>query len=183
MLVSEAGLLLTERRVEIRIVVDLARATDAGVERVMGPAVALQRVSVEQIESLFREGQAALVATKIDGFDKAFIAEAAKRIVVRAEVLFGHDSERANGGESAAVLAIQIVHTVAIDNDLALLATRQVEVLHQRVARIVIISVRLAVDAGADVAAIPVVVLARIVPSSVRHGPSCSHSSRRLGCP
>ncbi len=68
-----------------------------------------------------------------------------------------------------------------IHNLLALFAVRQIEVLHQRVAWIVTASVPLAVDAA--VVAIPVVVLARIVPSSVRHGPSFARSSRRLGCP
>jgi hypothetical protein len=142
------------------------------VERLIGPAVALQRVSVEQIASLFGEGQAALVATKIDSLDKAFIAEVAERIVVCVEVLFGHDSERANGGESAVVLAVQLVDTIASDNELAFLAARQVEILHQKVARIVTVSVPLPVDAGAAIAAIQIVVLTGIVPSSVRHRPS-----------
>ena len=124
MIVSEAGFLLAVRRVQIRIVVDLARATDAGVERLLGPAVALQGVRVEQIASLFGEGQAAFVAAKVDGPDKAFIAEVAKGIVFGVEVLFGHDSERANGRQRATVLAIQLVDTVAIDNELALLAGR-----------------------------------------------------------
>ena len=44
MLVPEARLLLAERRVEIRIMLDLARATDASVERLLGAAVALQGV-------------------------------------------------------------------------------------------------------------------------------------------
>jgi hypothetical protein len=60
---------------------------------------------------------------------------------------------------------------------------RLIQIVHQRVAWIVIVSVPLAVDAGAAVPASPVVVIARIVPSSVRHRPSFAHSSRRLGCP
>ena len=67
----------------------------------------------------FGEGQAAFVPANVDGLDKAFIAEVAERIVACVEVLFGHDSERANGGQSASVLAIQLVRTVAIDNELA----------------------------------------------------------------
>jgi hypothetical protein len=93
-------------------------------------------------------------------------------IVVGVEIVFGHHSERPDSGESAAVLAVQPVHTVAIDDELAVLAARQVELLNQRVARLVIVSVPLAVDAGAAVAAIPVVGLARIIASSVRHRPS-----------
>ena len=74
-------------------------------------------------------------------------------------------------------------HSRAMDNKLAFLAAWQIEVVSQSVTRVVIVSVPLAVDPGAAVAAIPVVVLARIVPSSVRHRPSFAHSSRRLGCP
>ena len=113
MLVSEAGFLLAERRVEIRIVVDLAGATDAGVERLLALAVTLQGVGVEQIAALLCEGQAAFVAAKVDGVDEALVAEVTEGIVVDVEVLFGHDSERADGGQRAAVLAIQLVDTVA----------------------------------------------------------------------
>jgi hypothetical protein len=47
MLVSEAGFLLAECRVEIRIVVDLAGATDASVERLLVPTVPLHGVQPE----------------------------------------------------------------------------------------------------------------------------------------
>jgi hypothetical protein len=183
MLVSEARFLLAERRVEIRIVVDLAGAADAGVKRLLGPAVALQGVRVEQIASLFGESQAAFVAAKFDGLDKAFIAEVAKGIVVGVEVLFGHNSERADGCERAAVLAIQLVDSVAVEDQLAFIAARQVHVAHQSVTPAVIVSVPIVIGAGSFVAAIQITVIARIVASSVRHRPSLAHSSRRLGCP
>jgi hypothetical protein len=44
---AEAGFLPAESRVEIRIVLDLTRATDASVERLLGPAAPLQGVRVE----------------------------------------------------------------------------------------------------------------------------------------
>src|SRR5688572_23383242 len=53
--VSEACLLLAVRRVEIRIVVDLAGATDAGVKRLRGLVVSLQGVGIEQVTALLRE--------------------------------------------------------------------------------------------------------------------------------
>jgi len=43
-LVSEACLLLAVRRVEVRIVIDFAGATDAGIERLRGLVLAIQRV-------------------------------------------------------------------------------------------------------------------------------------------
>jgi hypothetical protein len=164
-------------------VVDLAGAADAGMKRLSGPAVALQGVRVEQIASLCGEGQAAFVAAKVDGLDKAFIAEVAKGIVVGVEVLFGHNSERADGCEGATVLAIQIIDSIAVEDQLAFIAARQVHVAHQSVTRVVIVSVPIDIGAGSFVAAIHVAVIARIVPSSVRHRSSLAHSSRRLGCP
>jgi hypothetical protein len=106
MLVSEADFLLAERRVEIRIMVDLAWATAASVERLLCPAVALQGVRVEQFASLFGKGQAAFAAAQVNGLGKVLITEVAKGYVLGIEVLFGHDSERANGCQRATVLAI-----------------------------------------------------------------------------
>jgi hypothetical protein len=53
----------------------------------------------------------------------------ANGVVVGVEVLCGHDSERADGSQRTAVLAVQLVQTVAIDNELAFLAARQIEVV------------------------------------------------------
>jgi hypothetical protein len=58
---SETGFLLAVRRVEIRIVVDLAGATDAGVERLRRPVVPLQGVGIEQVTARLRQGEATLV--------------------------------------------------------------------------------------------------------------------------
>jgi hypothetical protein len=80
-------------------------------------------------------------------------------------------------------LAIQLVYTVAIENELAFIVPRQVHVAHQSVTRVVIVSVPIVIGAGSFAATIQVAVIARIVPSSVRHRPSFAHSSRRLGCP
>jgi hypothetical protein len=170
--ISETGFLLAVRRVQIRIVVDLARATDASVERLRRPVVPLQGVRVEQVAALLGEDQAAFVDAKVDGLDKVLVAEVAEGIVVGVEVLFGHDTESADRGQRTAGLAIQLVHTVAVNDQLALLAARQVEVVHQSVAGIVIVPVTLVVHARALVAAMPFSVLARITPSSVRHRPS-----------
>lgn len=73
-----------------------------------------------------------------------------KGIVVGVEVPFGHDTEGPDSGQRAAVLAVQLVSAVAIDDQFALLAARQVDVVHRAVAGIVIIPVALVVHrAGA----------------------------------
>jgi hypothetical protein len=105
-------------------VVDLAGSTDASMELLLDPVVALQGVGVKQITSLSGESQGTLLAPEIDGGDKALVAEVANGIVVGVEILFEHDSERADGRQGAAVLAIQFVHTVAIEHELAVFAAR-----------------------------------------------------------
>ena len=124
---------------------------------------------IEQVSALPREGQAALVVAKVDRLDEALVAQVFEGVVVDVEVVFGHDPKGADGGQRAAVLAVQLVDTVAIDDQLALLAARQVEVVHQAVARIVVVPVALVVHARPFVAAIPLAVFARITPSSVGH--------------
>ena len=63
----------------------------------------------------------------------------------------------------------KLVDSVAINDQFALVAARQVEVAHQAVPRIVFIPVARVVHARPFVAAIPRVVFARITPSSIGH--------------
>ncbi|MGH9372153.1 MAG: hypothetical protein ACRD15_11540 [Vicinamibacterales bacterium] len=92
-------------------------------------------------------------------------------VAVDVEVLFGHDTEGADRGQGTAVLAVQLVDTVTINDQLALLAARQIEVVHQAVEWTVVVLVAVVVHARQFVVAIPVAVFARITPSSVRHRP------------
>jgi hypothetical protein len=54
--VSKTRLLLSKRRIQIRVVVDLPRAADAGVEGLRRLTVSLQRVRIQQLPSVCREG-------------------------------------------------------------------------------------------------------------------------------
>jgi len=166
-LVSEACLLLPVRRIEVRIVVDFAGPADTGVERLRGLVVALQGVGIEQVTALLREDYTALVAAEIDGLDEPLGAEMAEGVVVDVEVLFGHDAEGAHRGKCSAVLAIQLVHVVAVDDQFARVVTRQVKIVHQSVAWVVVGSVTLVVHART-----PIVVFAQVVPSGIVHMPS-----------
>jgi uncharacterized protein (DUF983 family) len=86
-------------------------------------------------------------------------------IVIDVGVLCGHDPEGADGGQRAAVLAVQLVDAITINNELALLAEWQVEVVHQAVARIVVVgAVTLVVHARPPVVGISLGVFARITP-------------------
>ena len=63
---------------------------------------------------------------------------AVRRVVsVISEFALGHDAERADHRQCAAFLAIQLVHVIAVDDQFARLAARQVKVVHQPVARII----------------------------------------------
>jgi hypothetical protein len=51
--------------------------------------------------------------------------------------VFRHDAERADGRQRAAVFAVKLVHSVAVNDQFPLIATRQIKVVHQSVAGIV----------------------------------------------
>ena len=54
---------------------------------------------VEQVSTLAREGQSALVVAKVHRLDKALVAQVCEGVVVDVEVVFGHDPKGANGGQ------------------------------------------------------------------------------------
>ena len=89
-----------------------------------------------------------------------------ERVAVDIEVALGHDPERADSGQRAAVLAVQFVDVVTDHDQLALLAARQVEVPHQALARVVV-AVPFVVHALAAV--LPPVTVARVI-SRIEHG-------------
>ena len=93
--------------------------------------------------------------------------------------MFRHDAERADDGQRAAVVAVELVDSVAIKNQLPLVAARQVEIAHQGFPRIVFIPVAWVVHARAAV--LPAVTFARVI-SRIEHG--CPPDmALRLGCP
>lgn len=87
--------------------VNLAGTTDAELECLRGPGVPLQGVRVKQVAALLREDQTALVVAKVDGLDEPLVAEMVDGAPVDIEILFGHDSERADGGQRTTLLAVQ----------------------------------------------------------------------------
>ena len=140
-LVSKTGLFLSKRRVEIGVVVDLPRAADAGVEQLGRLAVSLQRVRIEKVSPFRRQGQSALAVAQINHLDEPLIVEVLKGVVRKIEIVFRHDAERTDGSQRAAVFAVKLVDSIAVNDQFPLVAARQVEVAHQAVARIVFIPV------------------------------------------
>jgi hypothetical protein len=88
------------------------------------------------------------------------------RLVVDVQVVLGHDTKGVNGGQRAAVLAVQLVDAVADRDQLALLSSRQVEVAHRALAR-VIVAVPFVVHASAPV--LPPITVACVI-SRIEHG-------------
>src|SRR4029453_13128965 len=127
-LVSETGFLLAVRRVEVRVVVDFAGPADASVERLRWFVAPIHHVRIEKVPAILRQRQATFVAAKVNEIDEALIPQMVERLVVDVEVVFGHDPEGAEGGQRAAVLAVQLVGAIAINDKFALPPPWQAEV-------------------------------------------------------
>jgi hypothetical protein len=81
-------------------------------------------VGIEQLATLLRENQAAVVSAKVDTLDEPLFVEMFECVAVGVEILFGHDAEGADGGQRTAVFAVQLVNAITIDNQLAFLSAR-----------------------------------------------------------
>jgi hypothetical protein len=107
--------------------------------------------------------------------------EVLKGFVRKIEILFRHDAERTDDGQRAAVFAVKLVDSIAINDQLPLVASRQVEVPHQDVTRVVFIPIARVVHTRPFIATIPGVVFAWTTPAGVGHRPSLLCAL--LGCP
>ena len=97
----------------------------------------------------------------------------------KIEIVFRHDAKRSDGSQRKAVFTVKLVDSIPVNDQFALVATRQVEVAHQNVTRVVPIPVAWVVHARAAV--LSAVTFARVI-SRVEHG--CPPDmALRLGCP
>jgi hypothetical protein len=78
--------------------------------------------------------------------------EVLQSIVRCIEIVFWHDPKCTNGGQRAAVFAVQFVDSIAVNDQFAFVAPRQVKVTHQAVPGIVFIPVARVVHARPFVA-------------------------------
>lgn len=179
---AEPRFLLAICCVEVGIVVDLAGAAHARVERLWIALVWLSAVGVEQVAALLREDDGPIGVAQRDVADEPLVAEVVQRVSVDLDVTFRHHAEGADGRQRAAVLVVQLVRAVAIDDQLALVAARQVEVVHKPIARVLIVPVAFVVHARPAVIELAPITVAHIVPSRIGHGrpPSMVLS---FGCP
>jgi len=61
---------------------------------------------------------------KSKGLDEPLFVEVLEGIVRKIEIVFGHDPKRADGGQRPAVFAVQLVDSVAVNDQFALVAPR-----------------------------------------------------------
>jgi hypothetical protein len=116
-----------------------------------------------------RKDEAALAVAKLHGLNESLIVQVVEGIARKIQVVFRHDPKGADGGKRPAAFPVQLVHSVPIDDQFALVSARQVEIPHQRVPRIAVAPVARIVHAQPLVGSIPRLVFARIIPSGVRH--------------
>ena len=67
---------------------------------------------------------ALFAVAKLHGLNEPLIVEVVERVARKIQVVFRHDPKRADGGKSPAVFAVQLVHSVAVNDQFALVAPR-----------------------------------------------------------
>jgi hypothetical protein len=128
---------------------------------------------IEQVSPFRRQSQAALAVAKVNQLDVALIVEVLRGVVRKIKLVFRHDAERADGCQRTAVFAVELIDSIALNDQFALVTARQVEVVHQPVARIVVVPVALVIHARPFVNAIPRTAFARITSSIGHHSVRC----------
>jgi hypothetical protein len=88
------------------------------VERLRRLALSLHRVRIEHAPPLRREDQSALALAQINQINETVLLEAFKGVTRKIEVVFRHDAERTNGGQSAAVFAVKLIDSVPVNDQL-----------------------------------------------------------------
>jgi hypothetical protein len=126
-------------------------------------------VRIEQVSPFSRERQSAFAVAQVNEVDEPLIVKVVQGVVRKIEIVFRYDAKCTDDSQRAAVFAVELVDSLAINNQLSLVATRQVEVAHQGFPRIVFITVAWVVHPRPLVVGTSGVGLARIVPSSVGH--------------
>jgi hypothetical protein len=136
------------RAKEVGIVLQLAFTRHPGMEglavviiaRTGAVVVALTAVRLEQFPSTVGQHVRMVLWTDLNRVDEPLFSKVLQRVFVFAkvpQVAFADHPKRTDGGQHAAVLAIQLVHAFAvIDDDLAFTAAWQIHTVDERVSRV-----------------------------------------------
>jgi hypothetical protein len=144
-LLAEALLGAQVGAIDLRVVRQLARLSEAGVEplaRLTRAFVSLVPIRLEEIPAALRQDDSAVVRAEWTRAQQALLFEvalgSASVLAAVVEIAFRHDSERTDGGEHAAFRAVDLVHAIALSHRPALASPRQVEILCEHIARVAI---------------------------------------------
>jgi hypothetical protein len=128
-------------------VLKLARVADAGVELLMWVVLtSLAAVGFEQVPAVLGEDGRAFVFTDGNEPDQALVLKVYQGVVMRSripvvdgfEISLGYHSKCPDGRQRETVLAVQLVEVFSVvPHQFALHATRQLQALHKRIARVV----------------------------------------------
>jgi hypothetical protein len=124
--------------VNLGVVGQLARLPEAGVKGLPRLPVALQAIRLEDVSTASGQDDDVTVATlEWDSFEKARVLEMSKALPSRlwvpitvehiAQVISVDDPKRPNRGERLALLAVQLIRSLPVAHELAVRATRQVD--------------------------------------------------------
>jgi hypothetical protein len=125
------------RPIELGVVIELPRPVHARVKLLMAFLVAVAAVRFEQVSPAVGEDQSALLAVQGDRPNQAVLDEMVQAVVARIELVVTRvtkitlrdDPERADRRERSAVLAIQLVGAIAVQDQLPFAATREIEIM------------------------------------------------------
>src|SRR5262245_442034 len=146
------------------VVRQLARPEDVRVERLLPLVVAIAAMRVEQMLPSVSQRHSSLASVEGDAADQSLVAQVPQAFITRIpDVALRHDPECACGAECAAVLQVQFVAVIAVENELAFEATRQVELSEEDVARVVVPLTRVAITVTRIVVTLSRVIIKRII--------------------
>jgi len=162
------------RAIELGIMRQLTRPVHAGVEGLLPPVVAVAAMGLQQVMAAFRQGDGALAPVDRHEPHQALVPEVAEIAVPRvgclvaqvAEIALGHHAKGPNGRERPALVTVEFVPVIAVDDDLAFESPWQIKIAHEDIARIGVPFTGLAISFPDILVAVTRVILARIGPTS-----------------
>ena len=129
--------------VERCVVLQLARVPDAAVEGLApivaaAPVIAFAAMGLQDSAASLGQGDRPLSFVDRDATNQPLFAQAADSLaLVRRQVALGHDTKRAGGRQRACAFAVQLVLPVSVDDELPVAIPWQLEVMDERVTRVV----------------------------------------------
>jgi hypothetical protein len=152
-LLAESLLSAEVGAIQGRVVRQLTRPTDACMERLVTDIAAVAPVRVEEVASTRSQGDGVLASVERHGPNQPFVSQVTQTVIAGlrrhipwiAQVPLRHDPEGTRCGERAALLAIDFVAVIAVQDDLPFEAARQLKAVQEYITRVVITFARIVI--------------------------------------